>query len=617
MISSLEVLLLWGCIAHMHYAVFLYLFSLTTLYSFAIDTINTDTRYYKSGPYQQINLASSTRNSRRFSRLPKYHSDYRHSDSHSIDLWTCSAFQLAQYFFYHRYTEEEILSQNRLYMSDEFVTLAKTYTGYKAAITDLYNQFKGLGGFLCKVIGFCKSQYCPGLQKRIKKLYQEIQNRRQGPCKYDCQKQLIAALESHNNKNTFVYAIDQITQQVLDKASRQHYPIHRDVEVALDISIDMLKITDNPDVFLFHTSFVDHVLCDIEDQVSGRANQRSTLLERAPALLTRAVTTFFKALNPVTQVKNTCEFVASTAHFVADVTLGKLYLSETQYKQRIDNFWSTCAALSPSNLAKLEAEQWVDLAVQLAADFVFFGGIGKAVVYLNEIAAVSKAQQSAVRITQKLKNAVDISLAENPILITAEGIIFRSDKMKQLGGATKEVISNSRKLLESARTGLLANLEKEMTHLRKLFDGKMKGFAEFSNKYLKLDYEHIFGIELGFSRRGMLFIEGFHHDIMNLLEKSGVIEFSNKIVYENGFYKATLLHNGHIAKKIATFFPAHWSREQVVSKIYEAYENFVKSGIQAELKKDKYLVRGLTNEGVPVEMYITRKGHMVTAYPIL
>jgi hypothetical protein len=84
-----------------------------------------------------------------------------------------------------------------------------------------------------------------------------------------------------------------------------------------------------------------------------------------------------------------------------------------------------------------------------------------------------------------------------------------------------------------------------------------------------------------------------------------------------GVYKTTLRQNGNMVKKTATFFPAHWSREQVITKIYEAYENFIKSGAIAEIEKGKYLVRGFTNERVTIEMYITQKGHIVTAYPIL
>lgn len=65
-----------------------------------------------------------------------------------------------------------------------------------------------------------------------------------------------------------------------------------------------------------------------------------------------------------------------------------------------------------------------------------------------------------------------------------------------------------------------------------------------------------------------------------------------------------------------TFFPQHWSQEEVISKIYEAYTNATKSGVPLKLEKDgKYLVRGLTNEGIKIEMHITQKGVIKTAYP--
>jgi hypothetical protein len=163
----------------MNYTIFTYFLSLTTLCFLAIDTVNTDTRYFNADSYQQINFVLPRRNSRRFSAIPRYHnSDYRRPNPHAIDLWTCSASQLAQYFFYHGYSEKEILSHNTLYMSDEFVKLAKTYPGYKAAITDLHKKlikWTRLGNFFRKVWG----SYCTGLTERIHYLYQEIQHRKQ------------------------------------------------------------------------------------------------------------------------------------------------------------------------------------------------------------------------------------------------------------------------------------------------------------------------------------------------------------------------------------------------------------------------------------------------------
>jgi hypothetical protein len=543
-----------------------------------------------------------------------------------------SSSQFKNYVSYHRYTEAD-LSQNTLYMSDEFVAFAKTCPGYETAITALYNQFNttGLKDFFYKAIGFFEGTYCIGLLKRIKQLYQELQDAKNTfssqqnitdtfyipqQSNYTCQQKIIRLLESKRDKESVVSEIDTISQQLIRSIEKHNLVVDTQVEDALDISIDILKMTNNPEEFVFHTIFIDHVLCDVEDQLSSTTDQKPTLLERSPELLKRALTTFVKGLNPVTQIQNTYDFLKSTACFVADVTVGKFYLSEQEYRGRIDGFFATCAALSPSNLAKLEAEQWVEIVAQLAADCVFFGGVGKAVAYLKEIAAVSKAQQSVARIAQRFKNAVDISLSEHPIMVTAEGIIFRSDKMKQLGGTAKEVISNSRKLLESARAGLLADLEKEMASLRALFDGKKKGFAACANKYLKLDYEHIFGIELWFNRKGKAQVDGFYLDFLGAIEKSGVIKFAHKKIYTAGFYKADLVIDGAIITK--TFFPSAWTREKVISKIYEACENFIKNGGIPELGKDgKYIIKSYIEEGIEIKMCITQKGKILTAYPIL
>jgi hypothetical protein len=124
----------------MKHAFFLYILSLTTLCSLAIDTVNTDTNYYNSAPYQKTNFVPSMHKNIGMYAAYKYHRSHWHSSTHTIDLLTYSAAQLARYFFYHGYSEEEILSQNTLYMSDEFVKLAKTYPGYEAAITDLHKN---------------------------------------------------------------------------------------------------------------------------------------------------------------------------------------------------------------------------------------------------------------------------------------------------------------------------------------------------------------------------------------------------------------------------------------------------------------------------------------------
>src|SRR5690606_29342036 len=66
-------------------------------------------------------------------------SPYRHQ--FNTRTTTCD-FQ--QYFTMHRYTENQILNQRCLYMFDNFVKLAQTYSNYEYTIKQLHAKLKNL-----------------------------------------------------------------------------------------------------------------------------------------------------------------------------------------------------------------------------------------------------------------------------------------------------------------------------------------------------------------------------------------------------------------------------------------------------------------------------------------
>ena len=307
-----------------------------------------------------------------------------------------------------------------------------------------------------------------------------------------------------------------------------------------------------------------------------------------------------------------CELLINTAYFTSDITIGRLYLSSEQYAQRVDTF---CKTLEPLN--SLTAEQWVDFSAQVAADFVFCKGLTGVFVYLKELDIISKINKQTAVVARTFKKAVDTHLADNSLLVTAEGIVVKmSNDMQHLGGAGKEIITSSKVLLESAYAKIALEVEQEIKKIREFYALiAPSGFAEFSNKRVKIAYEHILGMELGLSKKGKLSIGGFHHDFKNAIEKSGVLDFTNKVFNEHGCYSADLIIDGKSFTK--TFFPKNWSRKEVSGKIYEAYGNFIKSGVIPELRNDgKYRIVGLTNEGIAIEMHITQKGLIKTAYPV-
>jgi hypothetical protein len=420
-------------------------------------------------------------------------------------------------------------------------------------------------------------------------------------------------------------------------------------------SLHIIKDPQNDAEFVFNVTVVDHLLSDIQTKVESIVKGKPTRWQRSQELFLRGITKFVTACNPVNQVKSiydvfasagyhlnnavwatayelydpitatqnnllfyaqACESLVNSAQFTSDLTLGKLYLPSEEYQKRCDTFCNTFST-TPENI--------VDFVAQVAADFAFGKGLGIAFVYLKEIDALGKISNQATKVTNILKEAIDTHLTDNPILITTEGVALQmSNDLKSIGGAAKEVLTDSRAFIESMTYGLLQEIKQEILGLREKFaciekclpECAKKGFAEFKNGHIKIAYEHILGIELIWNdvKNTLSGISGFHHDFMGGIEKSGLIKFV-KTAEKNGCYMADLIVDG---KRIPgkTFFPQQWSREKVISKIYEAYTDFTNSGITPQLNpQGKYIVHGYTNEGIKIEMVITQKGHMKSAYP--
>ena len=95
------------------------------------------------------------------------------------------------------------------------------------------------------------------------------------------------------------------------------------------------------------------------------------------------------------------------------------------------------------------------------------------------------------------------------------------------------------------------------------------------------------------------------------------VKFISKDFGKHECYIAHLLIDNLCVPNI-TFFPSDWPHEKVTNKILEAYDNFKKNGPTPILnRKEQYIVRGFTNEGIEIEMLFTRDGEMKTAYPII
>jgi len=149
------------------------------------------------------------------------------------ELFAYSTLNLQYYFDSHHYTEKEILACDTLYISDEFIQLAKTLPKYEHSIKNLYHKLYNMG-WLGRVGNIPFGCYCSGLFKKVEKLYREIKQ---------IKKLLSPQAEQFahtyninlinlfpNNKSTFIQNIYQNYIHILNEVSLipQHNIIARD-----------------------------------------------------------------------------------------------------------------------------------------------------------------------------------------------------------------------------------------------------------------------------------------------------------------------------------------------------------------------------------------------------
>src|SRR5436309_1112433 len=117
-------------------------------------SILTFTNIYGDYTYK-TNLDFKHQSHNKNTREHKSHHDFSHNktwdNSHSgrtsanknqLSKYTAQDFH--RHFTEHGYTNNEILDQRCLYIFDEFVKFAQTYSAYKCTITQLYTELQNL-----------------------------------------------------------------------------------------------------------------------------------------------------------------------------------------------------------------------------------------------------------------------------------------------------------------------------------------------------------------------------------------------------------------------------------------------------------------------------------------
>jgi hypothetical protein len=558
-----------------------------------------------------------------------------HTDCYSPDPHTMSATELAVYF--KGKAPQSILSDRSLFMSDEFVQFAKSgaisLAEYEARITGLYAMISkyGIGD---KCVKWLCGDYCWGLEKRIRYLYREIlrkknQREERNEFRQRCHYVIPSAVIR------FAREYDIREDSLLKICSNAHeHQLHVEflalLEEAVTIS-DYYSLKANDNVFLDalghgialgikanrqHEIAIARIWADygweVLEVIKGMGEGLLLCLQNTTELILHPVQSLRNFVHNLGAITGCCAHAIGTAlrwEEMMERGDALLMISEMDaVADQITTIGSACA----QELAHISNREIAKQITAIVAD----------VVLTHKILTLGSTLCARIGpLAGDVITAIDIARSESPVLQTAEGIVMKaSENVSKVGGAALEVIKNSRLALETVHAEYMAHLEVELGPLRSLFDNKVKGFAEFANKYIKIEYKHILGIEeLIWQYEELLKnIKGFHHDFMNTFKNSGILEFTDQVMYEHGFYRATVLYEGKKIKDAGTFFPAEWSREKVVKKIYEAYNDFTKSGIKINPERDgKYIVNGFIEEGIEIEMHITQKGRVVTAYPIL
>ncbi len=349
-----------------------------------------------------------------------------------------------------------------------------------------------------------------------------------------------------------------------------------------------------------------------------------------PFLLLRARICWYEQLLNLAVISGKMEYVARLAPIIQRDEALFEQMRDEAIARRVDIF------------LQMSAEQKGELLGRAAMDTYLFGRI---TTLLSKVAQVTKIRLTAtLQGAKKLQGStVPLIAKEVPLELVYDpktnsfSIVTETSATASAGVQTPAVgkvpAANPKNLvavegyewmvpaqtahnLIQARPYVEAVLQ-DIVSIEKQFNLTRTGFADFPTKYIKLTYKHVLAPDFNVQRSGNVKLTGFHHDVNGALEQSGIITLVNKREDTFGCYEAEPMFNGQMLPK-KTFFPQSWSREKVISKIFEAYDNFKAGGATnyTITERGTYKFEAYTNEGIKIQFDITANGQINTCYPI-
>ena len=458
----------------------------------------------------------------------------------------------------------------------------------------------------------------------------------------DVQATTVRILSTSNNTQSVATELQAVAGVVLDNAQLCQVECAPQLKECIVESLRVLQKSNNVAETIFHVTVVDHLLTDLQIQSHSIATGTLPTWQRSTELLAKGMVAFVRGLDPIeptidlaclgiyglycmgsgtldfiadpvnttinaahaisTTSINVASTVVNAAKFACDLQLGDLYLPQEEYLKRCEQF---CEMIEPLN--HIQADHVIQMSGYAVGAFCSPMAVAKIYTRLNKIDAIGKISNEVKVVARGIKNIIQ----EHPAFVTAEGIIL---KMDHLGNGPQKFINKAKELFEKAYYPIAQSIAEDIKAIRKLYKEIKPEKLFFFEKELNIDYAHILGVDIKWHETKEMWknFGGCHHDYAGLLEKSKAATITKTVIRNDGCYYAEVLIAGK--KQNRAFFPQHWSREDVAKKIWEAYEN--KSGIKPILQDNgTYKIKGLTSEGILIEMCITQNGTMNTAYP--
>ena len=316
-------------------------------------------------------------------------------------------------------------------------------------------------------------------------------------------------------------------------------------------------------------------------------------------------------LHPIKTVENiiqstgtivTClaKAIGSTFRFCYQLSQSENRLAEIE---QLINQIQTLAAQAKNYLSKIPPSEYVEQTTTFAVEAILMGKI------FSLAAGLCKHLKPLVVQSAKIFAREKYVIQRAAIAGFEEGIITQ----KVISQAQTHVGQNAPKITKSIRP-----LIKPWINVKK-FQKKFDGRVFYEGKPVCLDYEHLFSIteKITTKRSGHVQqprLHGWHHDFGNQLEKDGIVKYENVIYGNCGSFEAKPIVDG-VQYDRKTFFSPHWSEEQVIEKILEAFQA---PPILFEIDRNGcHKIMGKTHCNLMIKIIFDPiKSIITTAYPI-